>query len=360
MLCPCHQGDQRPRGPRGNLMSLQPLHTPSPRVRGGVMAQSWQGGQPPLAQRPVEKRQLWRRREGSGRTVEGDQSPHPTHLCSPGAEVGAGCAGGLLGGECGAERAEKKWALLGARAPPGELQRSRLGVPVERGGEGAAGQQLPSTRPEPSLSTWELPTALPVWGPRQTQVMVATPSTLSKQLCVLTGVACVYLTGHRASPLGGREEEEAAVGAGFQGDALPGCELDQLHSGSSGKPRFLPVDLDLNFLKKLPVEPIMAFAAGGGWGLTSGQNVWVWHLSGCPCGRSSLWTEPGLHSLLTLQVDGWTRGQVGAVLGLGSTQVLSAGRGPEAPVGCTWIPGAGGAGLDCGRSRSQGGPGPAR
>ncbi|XP_024595265.1 uncharacterized protein LOC112396026 isoform X1 [Neophocaena asiaeorientalis asiaeorientalis] len=163
--------------------------------------------------------------------------------------------------------------------------------------------------------------------------MVATPPTLSKQLCVLTGVACVYLTGHRASPLGGREEEEAAVGAGFQGDARPGCELDQVHSGSSGKPRFLPVDLDLNLLKKLPVEPIVAFAAGGGWGLTSGLNVWVWHLSGCPCGRSSLWTEPGLHSLLTLQVDGWTRGQVGAVLGLGSSQVFSAGRGPEAPRG---------------------------
>ena len=65
------------QGPQGSLMSLQPLHTPSPRVRGGGMAQSWQGGQPPLAQRPVEKRQLWGRREDSGLAVEGDQAPPP-------------------------------------------------------------------------------------------------------------------------------------------------------------------------------------------------------------------------------------------------------------------------------------------
>ncbi|KAB0388435.1 hypothetical protein E2I00_001373, partial [Balaenoptera physalus] len=36
-----------------------------------------------------------------------------------------------------------------------------------------------------------------------------------------------------------------------------------VHSGSSGKPRFLPVDLDLNFLKKLPMEPIVLSVGRG-------------------------------------------------------------------------------------------------
>lgn len=74
------------------------------------------------------------------------------------------------------------------------------------------------------------------------------------------------------------------------------CLCFQVHSGSFGKPQFLPIDLNLNFLEKLHGERLGSHLLAEAWGLAAV--------------RPPLWTEfpldrPGAPlPLLTLQGEG--------------------------------------------------------